>query len=138
MLRAFREWADMVTDRDTILVGHHLVGFDLPKLRERYVHHRLKLPEILDPTRDPLQPAADTMRLFSRYFSIEHPEGMVSLDEAAVKLGLPRTKPIITGADVPRLYRQKKHREILTYCILDVLTTTRLYELLTGQAGDLQ
>ena len=138
MLTRFREWADAACDPDTVLIGHHLLGFDLPRLRIRFAHHRLRLPHILDPTRDPLQPAADTMKLFARYFSVEHRDGYVSLDEVATKLGLPRTKPIINGADVPKLHKKGKAREILTYALLDALTTTRAYQLLTGQAGDLQ
>jgi len=142
MLCQLRCWLSRIVGPDTVLVGHHLLGFDLPKLRMRFAHHRLRLPDCLRPAlgdEEQLQPAVDTMRLFGRFFSAEHFQtGMVSLDEVAQKLGLPRTKPVLSGADVPELYRRKKIREILTYCLLDAITVRRAYELLAGLATDLE
>jgi hypothetical protein len=136
LLNALRTVLDASAAPDTVLVGHNLLGFDLPKLRNAYLRHRLKLPMALAFDGE-LQPVYDTMRMI-RYCSMENSnEQWVSLDTVARVLGIPTPKAVITGADCPRLHREGEYGVILTYCALDVATTERAYLLMTGQAQEL-
>jgi len=136
LLAALRVILDHTTSPETVIVGHNVLGFDLPKLRNAYLRHRLALPGILDPTGD-LQPVFDTMRQV-RLYSMEYAdERFVSLDTVARVLGIPQPKTVVSGADVPRLHRDGEHAAILAYCCVDTATTERAYLLMTGQAADL-
>ncbi len=137
MLIALRHWAAAVLSAETILVGHNLIGFDLPRLRAAYLRHRLLMPQFLNPIRaEGPQPVFDTMREFPRYFTADrHGEKFISLAEVADRLGIPQAKEIVSGADVPDLHAAGKIKEILTYCLVDVLATRAIYLLLSGQDG---
>lgn len=135
LLMALRAVLDQIATETSVVVGHNLLGFDLPKLRNAYLRQRLKMPMAMA---DIDQPVFDTMRQI-RYFSMENAdERFVSLDTVARVLGIPQPKQVITGADCPRLYQDGQYETILTYCALDVATTERAYLLMAGQAEELQ
>lgn len=135
LLVALRTILEASAAPSTVIAGHNILGFDLPKIRNAYLRHRLHLPTALG---DFDQPVTDTMRQI-RYFSMEQAdERYVSLDTVARVLGIPQPKQIITGADCPRLHKEGRIAEILTYCCLDVATTERAYLLMTGHAADLE
>lgn len=140
LLVKMRDWLDARTGPRTVVVGHNIRGFDLPKLRNAFMRHSLRLPAIFAPRileGDQVASVVDTMKLFTA-FSMEHRDDfMVSLEVVAAGLGIPRPKAVINGSDVPRLYRAGEFASILTYCAVDVACTTRAYLLMTGQAGEL-
>ena len=84
LLLALRTILDVSVGTGTVIAGHNIVGFDLPKLRNAFLRQRLKLPDALAYSfSDFTQPAFDTMRQ-ARYFSMEHyDERYVSLDAVA-------------------------------------------------------
>lgn len=131
MLAALRSWLNTISDASTTLVGHNCRGFDLPKLRGAYVRHRQPLPQCLRPVMDgPGQPMTDTMRLFGS-FSMEHRDNpFISLDTVCRSFGVQRPKELIDGADVPRLHKEGRIAEILTYCAIDVDATAEVYRLM--------
>lgn len=130
MLDALRAWLDLITDEETTIAGHNIRNFDLPKLRGAYVCHRLPLPRCLRPREGQGQPVTDTMTLF-KAFSMEHRDDFaVSLDTVAAAFGIPRPKQFISGAEVPRLHRDGRIAEILTYCCIDVDATAEAYRLM--------
>jgi hypothetical protein len=123
----------------TVIVGHNLRAFDLPKLRGAYVRHGLKLPQILRPRLKDEERAetVDTARLF-KAFSMKHRDDFCpALETVAASFGIPRPKTYLTGADCPRLYREGQIQTVLTYCCVDVATTARAYQLMTATAPDL-
>jgi hypothetical protein len=131
MLAALSQWLDAHTDAGTVLVGHNVRAFDLPKLRNAFVRHRLPLPASLKPREDgPGQPVTDTMSLF-KSFSMEHRDDfMVSLDTVCAAFGIERPKQYLSGADVPRLYEEGQYAVILTYNAIDVDATAEVYRLM--------
>jgi len=140
MLKAFRVFLERETNQETMIVGHNVRGFDLPKLRNAYMRHRLKLPELLaiTPRPDEGPQVVDTAQLF-KAFSMEHRNDFCpSISDMAQSLGLPMPKGVISGADVPRLHAEGRFQEILTYCAIDDVTTEAAYLLMTGQSGELQ
>lgn len=140
MLVKMRDWLDARTDPGTVVVGHNVRPWDLPKLRNAYLRHRLRLPAIFAPRvldSDPSPVVVDTATLF-KAFSAEHRDDFCpNLDTVCAGLGIPKPKSVITGADVPRLYREGRYHEILIYNAVDREATTRAYLLMTGQAGEL-
>lgn len=140
MLVRLRGWLDTKTDPYTTLVGHNLLGFDLPKLRIAYLRNRLRPPYCLSVgTDEHSQPTTDTMRLFARRFAVEsNGQPFVSLDKVATALGLPRPKSTISGSAVPAMHERGEHLPILTYCAIDTTTTAAAYELMMGHSAELR
>lgn len=136
MLIAIGSWLDLNTDQDTVIVGHNIRNFDLPKLRNAYLRHRLRLPSILVPRiidGDQVSSVVDTASLF-KAFSMEHRDDFCpSLETMAASMGITRPKGVISGADVPRLHREGRYAEICTYCCIDTACTASAYLLMSGQ-----
>lgn len=140
LLLKLRDWLDTNTGPQTLIGGHNIRGFDLPKLRSAYVRHRLCLPELLKPRlRDePAPEVVDTMSLY-KAFSMENRDNLfISLDTVADGLGIVRPKGVISGSDVPRLHAAGENAAILTYCAIDTATTAWAFLLMTGIGGGLQ
>ena len=135
ILGAFRAWLDASTTEVTMLANHNLFGFDLPKLRNAYVRHRLYLPKILQPFTD--QPMHDTMRMIGSYSRGHNGQKFVSLDKTCIALGVERPKQVISGAEVPGLFEFGSYEEIITYSAIDAIATAQCFELMTGIANDL-
>lgn len=130
MLRRVRDYL-LAASEETLLVGHNLRHFDLPKLRLAMLRHGIKLPPCLA---WPDQPTYDTMHMW-RYFSLDE-KALISLDECLELAGLFSHKAAVSGADVPRLYEQGDYRTIAAYAIADVLAQDALYLAMTGQIED--
>lgn len=113
---------------ETVLVGHNLLHFDLPKLRQGMLRHGVRLPTILV---DRDHPVYDTMREWSR-FTLDDRQ-YISLAELADVLGLPEHKAIISGAMVPEMYQQNRFAELLAYAAADVLAQWHVFLRMTGQ-----
>lgn len=130
MLTALAVYLDASVGAETVIAGHNISGFDLPKLRNAFVRHRLPVPRALKPT-EPFQPMWDTMRKF-RFYSAEHSDELfVSLDVVAESFGIPKPKTVVTGAEVPRMHQEGKCSEILAYCCVDVEVGTQVYLAMT-------
>lgn len=133
MLIGFREWMDGCTSEETVIVGHNLRGFDKPKLRNRYLVNRLRLPKALAFMGSE---TFDTMLLTSRV-SVEHKDKFVSLDNLCRALNIEKPKQHFSGAEVPEAHKEGKHELILTYCMLDVMSTEQAYLIMSGKAMNL-
>ena len=133
MLEDLADYLDAATSAGTEIVGHNLIGFDLPKLRLAYLKYGLALPLCLrPPSMAHRQPVFDLMREF-RYFSAEHyDERYVSLKTVLDTLGINRPNDI-DGAEVPKAYREGRYDEILEHARLDVELAMRAYKMMTGQ-----
>lgn len=139
MLADLRSWLDRMTTPETLIIGHNLRAFDLPKLRNAYIRHGMKLPEILKPRLRDEEKAetVDTMSLF-KAFSMQHRDDfMISLDNVAAGLGIERPKQVIDGSQVPKLHQAGEYEPILIYCAIDTATTARAWQLMSGNAPDL-
>lgn len=138
MLLVIREYLN-AQGGDPSAVGHNIRGFDLPKLRQAFIRHRLRLPKLFRIRADDEPPlkTADTMHMI-RFFSMElRDEKFISLDQVAMVLGIEQPKKLVSGSMVPSLYRDERYQEILTYCAIDAATTARAFALMTNQAPDL-
>lgn len=136
MLKEFRAWLDLSTSTHTILTGFNIKGFDLRRIRSRFIHHRLKLPQALMPRmlEDERQPLVDVMDLYLRWFGPDSNRFYISLDEVTKALKLPRHKELVDGSQIPGLVREGKVKEVLTYCAIDTMSTLEAYLLMTSSA----
>jgi len=118
------------TDGDTLLIGHNIRHFDLPKLRRAFLKHGIRLPACLV-YRD--QQVYDTMREWSRFTLDERK--FIGLSELLEACGIPSHKELLDGGHVPQLYEEGRHKEILTYAVADVITEWQVFLRMTGQAN---
>jgi DNA polymerase elongation subunit (family B) len=139
MLMACREWMDKRGQPVSVLIGHNLEAFDLPKIRIAFVRHNLRLPLVLQPeARDVGVEVYDTQHKFLRFFTAEkHRQPFISLEEMEARLGLPSYKDRVSGAEVPGMVAKGQLREVLTYMWLDALSTYAGFRAMTGQRKDL-
>lgn len=139
MLIMFRAWADAVVSPNTSVVGHNVRDFDMPKIRQAFIRHRLKPPAFLVPSfrGDNSCEVVDTMALIKAFTMQYRNLPMISLDVVAIVLGIERPKQLVSGADVPKLHADGRHHEILIYCCIDTQTTAQAFMLMSGISKDL-
>lgn len=106
----------------TILVGHNIIKFDLPKLRLRYIANGLEVPELLccgiGEQDAKLAPVFDTMRVFAHFYS-NNGTPFVSLDRVCTLIGVESPKNGMDGKDVPEAWAKKKYAKVEEYCLGD-------------------
>ena len=139
MLIKFRTWADSIITTDTVIAGHNLTAFDLPKIRNAFIRHRLKLPMFLLPQLrgEVGNDIIDTMKLAKAY-TMEHRDTlMISLDTLADILNIERPKQAMSGAEVPAAHERGEFAPILIYCCIDKETTAQAAQLMLGIANNL-
>lgn len=133
LLVGLREYLNANTDDGTLLVGHNVKGFDLPRLRFAYLRAGLQLPGILA---SPTALVFDTMREFARRFSVEREE-FIGLAEVLEKVGMPNHKGVMDGSDIDGLLAGGQLEAVLQYAALDVMCESELFLRLTGRSGQL-
>lgn len=133
MLVALRFALDEVVGEETVLVGHNIRGFDLPKLRWSYVAEGLRLPAALAGE----QPVFDSMREYGRRFSmVDKP--FVALADLLEEFGLPNHKGELDGSRIQEFHDAGRFDEILAYALQDAAVEASLFLRMTGQHEDLE
>src|SRR6266851_1759755 len=130
-LLAFLEFMkDFDCDTDE-LVGHNLIGFDLPFIFQRCLVHCISAKPLVDLSEFRVRGVFDTMHhwwLGAKRF--------VSLDDVAWALGIESSKTATAeGSKVFDLYQAGKLAEIREYNLNDVRVTRRVYERMVGCFG---
>ena len=130
-LLAFLEFLkdfDCETDE---LVGHNLIGFDLPFIFQRCLVHCIFAKPLVDLSEFRVRGVFDTMHhwwLGAKRF--------VSLDDIAWALGIESSKTATAeGSKVFELYQAGKLAEIREYNLNDVRVTRQVYERMVGCFG---
>ena len=113
------------------IVGHNIIGFDLPFIFQRCLAHCLSAPPFVDLSDYQVRGVFDTMHhwwLGARRF--------VSLDDVAWALGIESSKTAeVEGSKVFDLYAAGKLAEIREYNLKDVRVTRKVYERMVGCFG---
>ncbi len=130
-LLAFLEFMkDFDCDTDE-LVGHNLIGFDLPFIFQRCLVHCISAKPLVDLSEFRVRGVFDTMHhwwLGAKRF--------VSLDDVAWALGIESSKTATAeGSKVLDLYQAGKLAEIREYNLNDVRVTRKVYERMVGCFG---
>lgn len=136
MLIDLRDWLAERASGMTEIIGFNSRGFDLPKLRNAYIRHKLQLPAIFVPGENPHY---DVMREYLRNFTTEfNGQLFVKLKTVQSRFGLPEYKEYISGADAPKLAEEGKSKLVIPYCYMDTITTYLAYKFMTGQIEDVK
>ena len=113
------------------LVGHNLIGFDLPFIFQRCLVHCISAKPLVDLSEFRVRGVFDTMHhwwLGAKRF--------VSLDDVAWALGIESSKTATAeGSKVFDLYQDGKLAEIREYNLNDVRVTRKVYERMVGCFG---
>jgi hypothetical protein len=113
------------------LVGHNLIGFDLPFIFQRCLVHCISAKPLVDLSEFRVRGVFDTMHhwwLGAKRF--------VSLDDVAWALGIESSKTATAeGSKVFELYQAGKLAEIREYNLNDVRVTRKVYERMVGCFG---
>ncbi len=121
---------DFDSDADE-LVGHNIIGFDLPFIFQRCLVHSIPVDPFVDLSEYNVQGVFDTMHqwwLGSKRF--------VSLDDIAWALGIESSKTAeVEGSKVFDLYHAGKLAEIRQYNLNDVRATRKVYERMVACFG---
>lgn len=134
MLITLRVFLDHSVSPDTVIVGHNITNFDLPKLRWAYTRHGLRMPEVLAAARLNIY---DIMQVYTRQFAVGS-SCMVALNSLLEEFGVDSHKSLVSGSDVQQLYDDGAHDTIVQYAILDVIAESELYLRMTGRSETLQ
>lgn len=146
LLLWLRTTIEAACNEQTLLIGHNVAKFDLPRLRLKYLHHGLRPPRPLIHRnfKEEQQPVFDTMWAWFRSFTSQHEDRKEdarkwpSAKEIAQHLKLPHHKDMIDGKQIPDLYRRGEYDLILRYNALDALVEELAYLYMAGIAPDLQ
>ena len=113
------------------LVGHNIIGFDLPFIFQRCLVHCISAKPLVDLSEYRVRGIFDTMHhwwLGAKRF--------VSLDDIAWALGIESSKTAtVEGSKVFDLYQAGRLAEIREYNLNDVRVTRKVYERMVGCFG---
>ena len=153
MLEAYADYvqSEYATSDGFVIAGHNILGFDLPKIRNRMIRNGLQIPPVFLPYA-PRVSVYDTMRRAADFGCDLNKRGrenggFISFDMLANSLGMDSHKSIMTGAEIPAnhekaalLLEDGKTEEanalildILIYSALDAQKETKAFRLMTGR-----
>lgn len=136
MLEAIRLWLDEVAISRTVVIGHNIFGFDLPRLRAAYIRHRIPFPMLFVPeAREIGVQIYDTMTNFRKFSAERSNERYTTLDEVLDRFDIPSHMGHVDGSQIPELFKKGEVKLVVTKCYLDTLGTYRAFLLMTNQAG---
>ena len=115
----------MMDNRDVILMGHNIKGFDIPFLAKRYMARMNFVPSALNvvglkPWDIPHKDSMEMMRFGGG--------ASMSLRSACLMLGIDDPKGSNCGSEVPEMFRQGRIEEIGKYCAGDVIAERALIQ----------
>lgn len=113
------------------LVGHNILGFDLPFIFQRCLVHCISAKPLIDLSEFRVRGVFDTMHHW--WLGARR---NVSLDDVAWALGIESSKTAeVEGSKVYDLYHAGKLAEIREYNLNDVRVTRKVYERMVGCFG---
>ena len=104
------------------LVGHHIVGFDIPFIRQRCIVNGIKIAHWFP--RDP-KPWSDT--ICDTMVAWAGARDTISLSELAFVLSI-EVAETISGAEVPQAWAAGDFEDVLAHCSEDVRVTREIYK----------
>lgn len=132
--QALKEFLALMSDFDSecdLVVGHNIVGFDLPFIFQRCLVNNIGVKPFVDLGDFHVLGVYDTMRAWWL-----GGRNRVALDDIAWALGIESSKTSeVEGSRVFELYQARKLAEIREYNLNDVRVTRKVYERLVACFG---
>src|SRR2546422_8875711 len=133
--QALKDFLALMADFDSdcdLIVGHNIIGFDLPFIFQRCLVTNIAVKPFIDLSDFYVQGAFDTMRAWW----LGDRRSRVSLDDIAWALGIESSKTAdVEGSRVFELYQAGKLAEIREYNLNDVRVTRKVYERMVACFG---
>lgn len=130
-LLAFLEYMKTFNTETDELVGHNIIGFDLPFIFQRCLVHCISAKPLVDLAEYRVRGVFDTMHAW--WLGAKR---NVSLDDVAWALGIESSKTAdVEGSKVYDLYQAGKLAAIREYNLNDVRVTRKVYERMIGCFG---
>ena len=133
--QALRDFLSLMADFDSecdLVVGHNIIGFDLPFIFQRCLANNIAVKPFIDLSDFYVQGAFDTMRAWW----LGDRRSRVSLDDIAWALGIESSKTAdVEGSRVFELYQAGRLTEIREYNLNDVRVTRKVYERMVACFG---
>lgn len=134
-VKILSDFVNVVKGNPRILVGHNIIGFDLPYIRKRYFSNQLDNYLTFSQGNDSgVKPwdleksVVDTMNMWKGTGFTN-----TSLDMLCYTLGIPSPKTKLQGNEVSNAYYNGKVDEIASYCEQDVLAVMNVILRLQGK-----
>ena len=108
--------------RHTIIVGHNIMGFDLPVIKSRLMFNNISGARDFSIKRYSNFPIYDTMAILAEW----QPDKWKSLNWWGQRLGFDVHESL--GSEVHQMWKEGKLDEIHEYCKKDVMLTKKIYE----------
>jgi hypothetical protein len=115
----------------TKVVGHHVAGFDLRFLVQRYIVNSIRVPSVIRYAADAKPWEQD--KVFDTMVQWAGVGNRISLDKLCMALSIPTPKGELTGANVYDYFLDGRISEIEEYCMRDVEATRQVYKRMTFQ-----
>lgn len=132
--QALKGFLSLMADFDPacdLIVGHNIIGFDLPFIFQRCLANNIAVKPFVDLSEFHVQAVFDTMRAWWL-----GGRNRVALDDVAWALGLESSKTSeVEGSRVFELYQAGKLAEIREYNLNDVRVTRKVYERMVACFG---
>src|SRR5437588_12368980 len=133
--QALKDFLALMSDFDVEcdeLVGHNIIGFDLPFIFQRCLANNIVAKPFVNLGEYNIRAVFDTMSAWQ----LGDPRSRVSLDDLAWTLGLESSKTAdVEGSRVFDLYQAGKLLEIREYNLNDVRVTRKVYERMVAAFG---
>lgn len=130
-LAAFLDFLKDFDSETDEIVGHNVIGFDLPFIFQRCLVHGICVPSLINLGEYNVRGVFDTMH---RWWS--GAKRNVSLDDIAWALGIESSKTAaVEGSKVFELYQAGRLAEIREYNLNDVRVTRKVYERMVACFG---
>jgi predicted PolB exonuclease-like 3'-5' exonuclease len=132
--QALRDFLALMSDFNPecdLVVGHNIIGFDLPFIFQRCLANNITVKPFIDLSEFRVQGVFDTMRAWWL-----GGRNRVGLDDVAWALGIESSKTSeVEGSRVFELYQAGKLAEIREYNLNDVRVTRKVYERMVACFG---
>jgi len=133
--QTLRDFLSLMSEFDSecdLIVGHNIIGFDLPFIFQRCVANNIPLRPFIDLGDYNVRGVVDTMRLWA----FGDRRAGASLDDLAWALGFQSSKTEeVEGSKVFDLYQAGRLAEIREYNLNDVRVTRKVYERIVACFG---
>lgn len=130
LLQDFSSALCKTVNKDSLLCGHVIKGFDIPFIMKRLLVNRLELPPILDIAG--LKPWESSIICTAELWKGTAFK-MSSLISITSALGLPSPKDDISGAQVGEAFYRGEIDRIARYCENDVAAVINIVRILRGE-----
>jgi hypothetical protein len=129
MMRTLASFLETRTGPESILAGHNIRHFDLPKIRRSMIANGISLPAILASKNAEV---FDTMTRFVTCFSLSN-NPFVGLNVVLESLGLPNHKRDCDGALVGELISNGAFDTVIKYSLLDAISEADVFLKMSGR-----